>query len=200
MKWFHSNKSLSQNTGESQHLLRIFALSGPSTNEFIPIGEEPPVSLAGFMLMKGDKVATCLIPTLSREGHVSCVFAGTLDDFNKMKEDVSARFTKRLTEIRSTELSLNNFLVVGFTFAFPEDPLRNYLVYETLVSPTPIQELADIYNRLKSVTCSEVAQEVEAYFTDSVRKKWLNGVIEGLENMLNWPDFVAKSIELSKKG
>lgn len=202
MNLFRKNKpntSATQSQGESLPLLRILALSGPSVDEVVRMGDVPPVNLVGFKLIKGDNGATCLIPTLARDGHVSFVFAGTLDDFQRMQEDVSARFARRLAELRLPNLTLTNFLVVGFTLAFPEDPQRMFLVYETLVSPAPIQELSVVYNRLKSVTDSKDASEVESYFADDVRRKWLNEFIEGIEKLLNWPEFVAKGSRHSNR-
>jgi hypothetical protein len=195
-----SNKSPTQSQEEALPLLRILALSGPPADEVVRWGDVPPVKLVGFQLMKGDNVATCLIPTLARDGHVSFAFTGTLDDFNRIQEDVSARFTRRLEELRLHELYLTNFLVAGFTLAFPEDPNRMFLVYETLVSPKPIQELADIYNRLKSVADSKGSSEMESYFDDEIRKKWVNEFIAGLEHLLNWPQFVTKGREEIKSG
>jgi hypothetical protein len=197
MNWFRrskSNKSETQGQGETLPLLRILALSGPSADQVASWGAVPPVDLVGFVLKKEDKDVAYLIPTLARNGHVSLVYAAsTLDVFHRMQEDVSARFARRLGELRLSNLYLTNFLVVGFTLAFPEDPSRMFLVYETLVSPEPIPELADVYNRLRFVTDVKSGSEVERYFADAMRKRWLNEFIARLEKILNWPEFVAEA-------
>lgn len=193
-----SNESQRQGQAGTLPLLRILGLTSPSVDQVVSVGGVPPVNLAGFTLNQA-KDAACFIPTLSRDGHVSFVFAAsTVDDFYKMQEDVSARFVRRLGELPLSDLYLNNFLVVGFTLAFPEDPSRMFLVYETFVSPEPIPELIDVYNRLKSVSDGKSTVEVESYFTDGMRKKWLNEFIEGLERLLNWPQFVANGISTSE--
>lgn len=197
MNWFRrtkSNKSETQSQGETLPLLRVLALSGPSADQVVSWGAVLPVNLVGFTLRKEDKVVSCLIPTLARNGHVSLVFAAsTLDDFHKMQEDVSARFARRLDELRLPNLYLTNFLVVGFTLAFPEDPSRMFLVYETLVSPEPIPELADVYSHLKFVTDAKSGSEVERHFADATRKRWLNQFVARLEKILNWPEFVSEA-------
>jgi hypothetical protein len=190
--WFSRSGSLPS--------LRILGLDWSDIGKGLRRGDAPPVSLVGSTLTKDEKgVVACLIPSLTKDGRVSLVFGSeTLDGFRAIQSDISARFAKRLSEPQLwrqlSSLGLTNFLVVGFTLAFPEAPNRMFLIYETLVSPVPIPELFEIYTRLKSATSSlsntEVV-ELESYFGDDVRKKWLNEFITGLENLLDWPKFVA---------
>lgn len=189
--WFSRSGSLPS--------LRILGLDWSDTGKGLRRGDAPPVSLVGSTLTKDEKgIVACLIPSLTKDRRISLVFGSeTLDDFRAIQRDISARFAKRLSEPQLwrqlSSLGLTNFLVVGFTLAFPEEPNRMFLIYETLVSPVPIPELFEIYTRLKSATSSlsntDVA-ELESYFGDDVRKKWLNEFITGLENLLDWPKFV----------
>jgi len=195
-----SGLSKTQGRDETLPLLRILALSGPTADQVVGAGGVLPVSLVGLMLKKGDKDIVCMIPTLAREGHVSLVrAASTLDDFHKIRQDVSARFAKRLSALHLHEVHVANFLVVGFTRAFSEDPSRMFLVYDTLVSPEPIWELNDVYKHLESVTDYESGSEVEHYFADDAKKQWVNEFIARLERILNWPKFVAEGTERMNK-
>ncbi len=186
------------NQEESLPLLRIFALGEASVDKTIRVRNMLPVNVFGLSVAKEEKTATCVIPTIARDGHVSLILAGTQDDFCKIQEDISTRFTKNFNELHLTDIYLANFLVIGFTLAFAEDPNKVFLVYETSISPVPIPELLDIYIHLKSVSDLNSTIELESYFADSLRKKWLNEFIIGLENTLDWPEFVAKSIKRIK--
>jgi len=187
--WFSRSGSLPS--------LRILGLDWSDPGKGLRRGDAPPVSLVGSTLTKEEKgVVACLIPSLTKDGRVSLVFGSeTLDGFRAVQRDISARFAKRLSEPRLwrqlSSLGLTNFLVVGFTLAFPEDPKRMFLIYETIVSPAPISELFEIYTGLKSATNSTEAEKIESYFKDDMRKTWLAGFITGLENLLDWPKFVA---------
>jgi hypothetical protein len=193
MNWFcrsESNKSETQGQSETLPLLRILALSGPPADQVFTWAGVPPVNLVGFIV--NEESGACLVPTLARDGHVSLVFAASaLDDFHRVKENVSARFAKRLNELRLSYLYLTNFLVVGLTLSLAEDPSKMFLVCHPLISPEPIPELADVYNRLSFVTDSKIASELERYFADDMRKRWVNKFIAMLERILNWPEFVA---------
>jgi hypothetical protein len=203
MDWFKNNKpkkSAIQNPNELLPSLRILGIDWSDVDEKLKKGDAPPVNLIGYTLKKEEKgVVACMIPSLTKEGRFSFVFGSKdLDDFKVIQKDISSRFATRINDPKLwrqlSSIGLTNFMVVGFTLAFPEEPQRMFLVYETLISPTPIPELYDIYSRLKSVASSTDTKEIELYYEDSIRKKWLNDFIDGLEKMLNWPDFVTKSM------
>lgn len=185
--------------------LRILGLEWSDTGGVLRRGDAPPVSLTGGTLTKDEKgVVACMIPSLTKDGHISLLFGSeTLDGFRALQKDISSRFAKRLRKPRLwhqlSSLGLTNFLVVGFTLAFPEDPYRMFLIYETMVSPVPIPELSVIYTRLKSATISMNINEIESYFKDGIRQKWLNEFTTGLENLLDWPKFVADAKQRARK-
>jgi hypothetical protein len=202
MNWFRklkSSKPVTLDTNKELPLLRIFNLIKASVEETILLSQGiSPINIAGFQTTKENKTATCIIPTLARDGHVSFVLAGTVDNYNKIQKSLSAQFINHINRLKLTHVDLARFCVFGFTLSFSQDPLNSILVYETSVYPVPIPELTEIYDRLGSIKGGLDTFELESYFSEETRKNWLNGFIENIEKSINWPEFVADSIKQYK--
>lgn len=186
--------------------LCILGLDWLDTGVVFKRGDVPPVRLIVSALKEEDKDVTAyVIPSLTKDGRISLVSAGeTLDDFHALQKDISTRFTNSLKKPKLwrqlLSLGLTNFLVVGFMLSSPEDSRKISVVCETFVLPVPVPELFEIYTRLNSVASSiDDTKEIESYFEDSVRKKWLDEFVLKLETLLDWPKFVADAKRRARK-
>ena len=167
----------------------------------VPSKSPPPVVVYSCYLEKTvDENTDYFIPTITTDGRISFLPGGKADDLGKLQQAVSARFASVKGQFFPKDIhdiSVGNFAVVGVALHLPNTPDMKYIIFETLVFPKPLPELAQIYALLKAYTAgdAETRTQIESFFAQEQPKNWINGVIEGWKQRLDWEKYVDNGIE-----
>lgn len=187
--------------------MHIFTLSEFSANTMtVPLNAAPPVNVYSFRMTEAINEDTeFIIPTITTDGRITFLSAGNADELRKLYQGISEKFAKEMGQFSLkgiTDIRIGNFAVAGVAFHLPDVSDVRFIVFETLIFPNPLPELEHIYSSLK-LYCEAGGTEheqttksqIQSYFTQEVPKKWINDVIAGWKQRLNWENVVDNQIK-----
>jgi hypothetical protein len=186
--------------------LYILAIYGSSSDTVVSAGKLPPVDVYSVYEKKPFNTDTnILVPTITTDGRITFLLVGNTVDLNKIRQGIAMSFAKYLEQLCASgvkDISLGNFAVVGTALHLPEAPNIKCTIFKTLVFPKRLPELEQVYSALKgycdvggTVKEASTRLQIQSYFTQELPKKWINDVITGWKQMLNWNDTVDVAIK-----
>ena len=196
-------------TDYNMHILALDDFNVNTTTA--PINAAPPVNVYSFRETEVVNEDTeFIVPTITTEGRISFLSAGKANDLPKLWQGVSDKFAPKMGQLFSEGISnihIGNFAVVGVAFHLPDVSDMRFIVFETLVFPKPLPELERIYSSLKiycevggTIRERPIRSQIQSYFAQELQKKWINEVITGWKQRLNWGKIVDAEIKEIKRG
>jgi len=143
------------------------------------------------------------IPAITTDGRILLLDAGKTEDLERFQQAVSDRLSVRFASLPKGihDISIGNFAVVGVAFHFPDISDVRFIVFETLVFTQPLPELEQIYSLVKAHTAGDgvTRLQIESYFAGGQPKNWINGVIDGWRQRLDWDNYVDTQVKKWKR-
>lgn len=195
-------------TDYNMHILALDDFNANTTT--VPIDAAPPVNVYSFRETEVVNEDTeFIIPTITTDGRISFLSAGKANDLRKLWQGVSEKFAQKMGQLFSegiSDIHIGNFAVVGVAFHLPDVSDMRFIVFETLVFTKPLPELERIYSSLK-MYCEvggtnrerSIRSQIQSYFAQELQKKWINEVIKGWKQRLNWGKIVDAEIKEIKR-
>jgi len=189
------------NLVHSDYKMYIYALSGPSNNVFISTSSQIPIELyTGHEEEIINKETNFIAPAITTDGNIVFLPIGKENALRNLQQRVSSIATSQIRANNISEISIGNFAVVGTSFHLSNAPNINCEVYRVLTYKNAIPEFANIYASLKTYCENmEDRSKIQSYFTQDLLKRWINDVISGIKQRLNWNTIVNNAIEEAYK-
>jgi len=199
MNIFRRNKQNNFNPVHADHKLYIFALSGPDTTTLI----SGLVPIEIYTVHEGETInkdTDFIAPVITTDGNIVFLPIGKENALLGLQTEIRNIATKQLRAENISDVSVGSFAVVGTSFHLPDTPNISCNVYRVLVYQKLLPEFGQIYSYLKTYCEKEDARpKIQSYFTQDLQKKWINNVISGLKQRLNWNALVDEAIKEAYK-
>ncbi len=201
MNIFKKNKQDNSNLVHSDHKMYIFALSGPSNTVSIPALSLIPIEI--YTVHQEEiinKQTDFFAPVITTDGNIVFLPVGKEDALRNLQQKISSIATSQIHSNKVSEISIGSFAVVGTSFHLPDTPNIHCEVYRVLTYQKPLPEFERLYTSLKAYCENiEIRPKIQSYFSQDLQKRWINNVISGLKQRLNWNSIVSNAINEAYK-
>jgi|GEM_PF-5797140 len=186
------------NVAHTNYRMYFFALAGPDSNTFISGTEQVPIRIYAGLT---NEYPFYIAPVITVDGRITFLPIGEETALNNLQQLVSRIATSQIRSNRITNVSINNFAVVGTSFSLPEAPHISTNVYRVLVYDIAITEYGILYTGLRTYADNlESRASIESYFAQDLQKQWFNDVLTNIQQRLNWNTLCERAmVELRKE-
>jgi hypothetical protein len=179
----------------------IFALSGPSDTVFFPALSRIPIEI--YTVHEEEiinKETNFISPVITTDGNIVFLPIGKEDALRNLQQRISSIATSQIHANNISDISIGSFAVVGTSFHLPHAPNISCEVYRVLTYNKPITEFVHMYASLKTYCENEESRsQIQLYFSQDLQKRWINNVILGIKQRLNWNTIVSSAIDEAYK-
>ena len=201
MHIFKKHKRDNPDLVHSDHKMYVFVLSGPNNTVFIPALSRIPIEI--YTVHEEEIVnseTNYIAPVITTDGNIVFLPIGKENALRNLQQKISSIATNQIHANKISDTSIGSFAVVGTSFHLPNAPNVSCEVYRVLTYEKPIPEFVHLYASLKTYCENEDARsKIQLYFAQDLQKKWINNVILGIKQRLNWNTIVNSAIEEAYK-
>ncbi len=201
MNIFKKKKQGDSNLIYSGYKIYIFTLSGPHDTVSIPTSSLIPIEI--YTVHEEEIInedTDFIAPVITTDGNIVFLPIGKHNALLNLQQKISSIATSQIHSNNIYEISLGSFAVVGTSFHLPDAPNVHCEVYRVLTYKKPLPEFEHIYVSLKTYCENiEARPEIQSHFSQDLQKNWINNVISGLKQRLNWEEIVSNAIDEAYK-